>query len=73
MSLDEAAFLQGKAYRDLGETEDSVRSLELSLELKAPGDLAREAHQILAEIYAALGKADLAADHQKRYQELAQP
>ncbi|MCI0859828.1 MAG: hypothetical protein J4N81_13940, partial [Chloroflexi bacterium] len=70
---DEAAFLQGKAYRDLGETEDSVRSLELSLELGLSGDLAREAHQILAEFYAASGKADLAADHQKRYDQLGQP
>ncbi|MCI0895349.1 MAG: hypothetical protein J4N84_10665 [Chloroflexi bacterium] len=69
----EAAFLQSKAYRNLGETEDSVRSLELSLELGLSGDLAREAHQILAEFYAASGKADLAADHQKRYDQLGQP
>ena len=66
-------FLQGQAYRGLGQVEKSARSFELSLDLGLSGELAREAHQALAELYATLGKTGLAADHRKQYSELRQP
>ncbi|MCH8243667.1 MAG: tetratricopeptide repeat protein, partial [Planctomycetes bacterium] len=57
------AFTQGKAYRDLGQLEKAAQLLEVSLELGLTKDKTWDAHQTLREVYTALGRTDLAAQH----------
>ena len=58
-----ALFLQGIAYRDLGELKKSAESLEQSLVMQISGKLARQAHQILGEAYAGLDRQRSMADY----------
>jgi tetratricopeptide (TPR) repeat protein len=50
-----ALFLRGKAYEKLGELEESVSSLERSLNLGLFGEAAKQAFRILAEYYLSTG------------------
>lgn len=52
----ETLFLEGAAYRKLGQLEESARSLERSLELDASGTSARMARLFLAEAYGNSGR-----------------
>ena len=55
-----AYLLRGIAYRDLGESESSIKSLNRSLDLNISGERAVRANQILAEHYVNAGQFDLA-------------
>ena len=50
-----ALFLQGQAYQQLGELENTAQSLERSLGLKLGGPPAERAYEILARVYTSLG------------------
>jgi tetratricopeptide (TPR) repeat protein len=68
-------YLQGRAYRDLGDLEKSSESLERSLELGLSGDCrelgesepcGQRAHRLLAEIYGRLGPLTLVEKHREQ-------
>ena len=58
-----ALFLQGMAYRDLGELKKSADSLEQSLAMKIPAKSARHANLLLEEAYAGLDRQRSMAEH----------
>jgi tetratricopeptide (TPR) repeat protein len=59
-------YLEGKAYWDLGDSERASQSLERSLELGLSGEVGREAHNLLGEIYARLGRLTLVEKHREQ-------
>ncbi|MCI0859827.1 MAG: hypothetical protein J4N81_13935 [Chloroflexi bacterium] len=59
-------FLQGLAYRDLGQLEESVDRLERSLAMGLPSNKELQAHRILWELYVALGQPEQ-AEHQSHF------
>jgi tetratricopeptide (TPR) repeat protein len=58
-------FLQGVAYLGVGEREKAAESLERSLRLNPSDQIAPQAQRVLAEVYAQLGRLDLARAHLK--------
>jgi tetratricopeptide (TPR) repeat protein len=52
-----ALFLRGKAYEKLGNSEESVSSLERSLKLGLSGEPAKQAFRVLAKYYMSSGQA----------------
>ncbi len=57
-----AHYLLGTAYRDLGDLDNSARSLELSLELETTNPPAPSARVLLPEVYLELGNVSLAGE-----------
>ena len=60
-----ARCIAGLAYRDLGELERAAASLEKCLQLRDSGPSAKEAHRVLASVYAAMGRQELAQRHRE--------
>lgn len=58
-----ARCIAGLAYRDLGELGRAAASLEKCLQLRDSGSSAKEAHRVLASVYAGLGRQELAERH----------
>ncbi|MCH7713533.1 MAG: hypothetical protein IIC99_07905, partial [Chloroflexi bacterium] len=58
-----ARCIAGLAHRDLGELELAAASLEKCLNLRDSGPSAKEAHRVLASVYAGLGRQELAQRH----------
>ena len=65
-----ALRLQGVAYRNLGRLKQAAQSLDRSLGMERDTGAKRETHGFLAEVYADLGKTELAEKHRKFYDEL---
>ena len=59
-------FLQGLAYRDLGQLEESVDRLERSLAMGLPSNKELQENRILWELYVALGQPEQ-AEHQSHF------
>ena len=59
----EALFRLGLAYLILNQLDNSAQAFERNLELVDQGPSARNSHRVLAEVYASLGKSELAATH----------
>lgn len=64
-------YLKGVAYHEAGRLQEAASALEAFLET-APTQYADTAHRRLAEIYASLGRQDLASQHAALYEALRQ-
>ena len=68
-----AHCIKGKAQSDLEALDESVKSLTKCLELNSAGASAREAHRVLAGVYAKMGNQDLAERHLELSRQVAAP
>ncbi|PKB84371.1 MAG: hypothetical protein BZY88_00075 [SAR202 cluster bacterium Io17-Chloro-G9] len=68
-----AYCIRGMALRNLGELEESVKHLTRCLELNDSGVSAREAHKLLAGVYAKMGDEDRAKQHLELSQQIEAP
>ncbi len=66
-----AQYLRGIAYHEAGRLQEAASALETFLET-APTQYADAAHRRLSEIYASLGRQDLASQHAALYEALRQ-
>ena len=65
-------YLKGVAFRQQNELETAVDALLESLAVSEKGEFAKEAHGLLANIYAVLGDPEQAERHSKLAEELSQ-